>query len=106
MSIIPSLTRFNQACPFLRSTPPTVLRSLAGTTTATSGITMSGLTARAYTACPVMGPALGAKLGRGYASVAGKKEVDEIHKVSERSEQYSANGASIASEQILSLPRT
>ncbi len=84
MSLIPSLSRFSPACPYLKRTPQTVLKSLAATQSAlTPG--MSGLTARAYTGCPIMGPALAAKAQvstRGYAAVAGQREVEEIHKVS------------------------
>ncbi len=85
---VTSLLRYSSVCPFLGHSTPSTLRSLASST---ANNNVSVLTATAIR-CPMMGPKLaaiavaraaGAEIGvRGYASVAGSKEVEEIHKVS------------------------
>lgn len=75
---VTQLLRFSGVCPFLGHSTPTTLRALASSK-ATTG---SALTAKAIQ-CPMMGPTLVAKsASRGYASVAGNREVEAIHKVS------------------------
>jgi hypothetical protein len=75
-----SLARYSTSCPFLHRTSTATLRSLA-TTPASHGA-ISSLTKAAVDGCPVMGPALIQKISaRSYASVAGQKEVEEMHKV-------------------------
>jgi 5-aminolevulinate synthase len=75
---VTSLLRFSAVCPFLGHSTPASLRALA----TVSGSNASALTSTAMQ-CPMMGPKL-AQIGqqRGYASVAGNREVEEIHKVS------------------------
>lgn len=75
---VTSLLRFSAVCPFLGHSTPASLRALA----TVSGSNASALTSTALQ-CPMMGPKL-AQIGqqRGYASVAGSREVEEIHKVS------------------------
>lgn len=75
---VSTLLRFSNVCPFLGHSTVNSLRSLAG---ATVGNNASQLTATAMQ-CPMMGPKL-AQIGnaRSYASVAGNREVEEIHKV-------------------------
>ncbi|EJT97667.1 tetrapyrrole biosynthesis 5-aminolevulinic acid synthase [Dacryopinax primogenitus] len=95
-----SLSKLRSSCPYLLRTPTSTLRSLSTTASAQAGLTRLAVTAQK---CPVMGPALAvraAQIGhpaksagpskgcpfhaaqgkRGYASVAGRAEVDEIHK--------------------------
>jgi 5-aminolevulinate synthase len=78
---VSQLLRYSGVCPFLGHSSANSLRALAAKQ-ATSG---SALTLKAIE-CPMMGPTLVAKAGtRGYASVAGNREVEAIHKVSDRS---------------------
>ncbi|KAJ9127475.1 mitochondrial 5-aminolevulinate synthase [Naganishia onofrii] len=75
-----SLARYSTSCPFLHKTSTATLRALASTPAANGG-TVSSLTKAAVDGCPVMGPALIQKISaRSYASVAGQKEVEEMHK--------------------------
>lgn len=75
-----SLARYSTSCPFLHRTSTATLRSLATTPAANGAV--SSLTKAAVDGCPVMGPALVQKISaRSYASVAGQKEVEEMHKV-------------------------
>lgn len=77
---VSSLLRFSGVCPFLGGSTPASLRTLA--TKATHNGNASALTATAMT-CPMMGPKLVQIAGnKGYASVAGNREVEEMHKVS------------------------
>ncbi|KAG6903368.1 mitochondrial 5-aminolevulinate synthase [Termitomyces sp. Mi166 len=81
MDKLSSFTRFKASCPFLGRTKTSTLRTLS-TSTSARFPSLSGLTERA-TKCPVMGPALTARskeLVAGYASFAGKADVDKIHK--------------------------
>lgn len=81
MDKLSSFTRFKASCPFLGRTKTSTLRTLS-TSSSARFPSLSGLTERA-TKCPVMGPALTARskeLVAGYASFAGKAEVDKIHK--------------------------
>ncbi|KAG6880439.1 mitochondrial 5-aminolevulinate synthase [Termitomyces sp. T32_za158] len=81
MDKLSSFTRFKASCPFLGRTNTSTLRSLS-TSNSARFPSLSGLTERA-TKCPVMGPALTARskeLVAGYASFAGRTEVDKIHK--------------------------
>ncbi|KAK8869581.1 5-aminolevulinic acid synthase [Kwoniella newhampshirensis] len=74
---VTSLLRYSGVCPFLGHATAGSLRNLATTTTAHN---VSSLTAKAMT-CPMMGPKLaGISAARTYASVAGNREVEEIHK--------------------------
>ncbi|KAJ9112816.1 mitochondrial 5-aminolevulinate synthase [Naganishia adeliensis] len=74
-----SLARYSTSCPFLHRTSTATLRSLATTPAANGAV--SSLTKAAVDGCPVMGPALVQKISaRSYASVAGQKEVEEMHK--------------------------
>jgi 5-aminolevulinate synthase len=75
MDRLSNLARFKNSCPFLHRTKSTTLRRLS-TTPSSASPAVSRLTYKA-TKCPVMGPALAI---RSYASVAERKEVDEIHK--------------------------
>ncbi|KAG5720762.1 hypothetical protein E4T56_gene16939 [Termitomyces sp. T112] len=80
MDKLSSFTRFKASCPFLGRTKTSTLRTLS-TSTSVRYPSLSGLTERA-TKCPVMGPALTARskeLVAGYASFAGKADVDKIH---------------------------
>ncbi|KAG6840442.1 mitochondrial 5-aminolevulinate synthase [Blastosporella zonata] len=80
MDKLSSLTRFKASCPFLGRTKTTTLRTLS-TSASTRFPSLSGLTERA-TKCPVMGPALTVRskeMVAGYASVAGKADVEKIH---------------------------
>ncbi|KZT58778.1 tetrapyrrole biosynthesis, 5-aminolevulinic acid synthase [Calocera cornea HHB12733] len=96
-----SLSKLRSSCPYLLRTPTSTLRNLSTSSSAHPGLTSLAVTAQK---CPVMGPALavrakqighpvpppaaaakgcpfhamGAK--RDYAAVAGRAEVDEIHK--------------------------
>jgi 5-aminolevulinate synthase len=76
---VSSLLRYSAECPFLGHSTVNSLRTLA--TTGSSNASANALTNSAMR-CPMMGPQL-AKLSqaRSYASVAGTKEVEEIHKV-------------------------
>ncbi|KAG5654492.1 mitochondrial 5-aminolevulinate synthase [Sphagnurus paluster] len=81
MDKLSSLTRFKASCPFLGTTKTATLRTLC-TSSSTRFPSLSVLTERA-TKCPVMGPALNVKskeIVAGYASVAGKADVEKIHK--------------------------
>ncbi|KAG6832918.1 mitochondrial 5-aminolevulinate synthase [Tricholoma furcatifolium] len=81
MDKLSSLTRFKASCPFLGRTKTSTLRSLS-TSASQRYPSLSGLTERA-TKCPVMGPALSVRskeIVAGYASVAGKADVEKIHK--------------------------
>lgn len=78
---VSSLLRYAQVCPFLGASNTSTLRTLAATSVA-GHASLSNLTARAIQ-CPMMGPKLAAiNQARTYASVAGRKEVEEMHKVS------------------------
>ncbi|KZO89879.1 tetrapyrrole biosynthesis, 5-aminolevulinic acid synthase [Calocera viscosa TUFC12733] len=97
-----SLSKLRSSCPYLLRTPTATLRNLSTTASAHPGLTRLAVRAQK---CPVMGPALAvrakqighpaapAAAGKGcpfhamdgngtraYASVAGRAEVDEIHK--------------------------
>ena len=74
---VTSLLRFSSVCPFLGQSTAGSLRKLASS--GNGGI--SGLTATAMT-CPMMGPKLAVVSQSRYASVAGRREVEELHKVS------------------------
>ena len=75
---VTSLLRYSRACPFLGHSTPSSLRTLASTGSSTGA---NALTAKAIE-CPMMGPRLASKSqARAYASVAGNREVEEIHKV-------------------------
>ncbi|WVQ69858.1 5-aminolevulinic acid synthase [Kwoniella botswanensis] len=74
---VTSLLRYSGVCPFLGHSTATSLRSMASTNVSSN---VSSLTAKAMT-CPMMGPKLASiSQARTYASVAGNKEVEEIHK--------------------------
>ncbi|WWD16157.1 5-aminolevulinic acid synthase [Kwoniella shandongensis] len=74
---VTSLLRYSGVCPFLGHATAGSLRNLASTTT---NHNVSSLTAKAMT-CPMMGPKLaGMAAARSYASVAGSREVEEMHK--------------------------
>ncbi|EIW70032.1 hypothetical protein TREMEDRAFT_43654 [Tremella mesenterica DSM 1558] len=73
---VTSLLRYSHVCPFLGHSNPNQLRALA------NGVhgNVSSLTATAFR-CPMMGPKLASMVAtRSYASVAGNKEVEEMHK--------------------------
>ena len=79
-----SLLRFSAVCPFLGHSTTSSLRTMA----ANSANSTSQLAASAMK-CPMMGPKLAAiSQARTYASVAGSKEVEEIHKVSHRTDHF------------------
>lgn len=69
------LLRYSRACPFLGRSSASSLNALAQV--GGSNGRVSALTVKAAE-CPMLGP----QLARGYASVAGNREVEEIHKVS------------------------
>lgn len=78
-----SIARFKTSCPYLATTKNKTLRTLS-TSAHTRYPTISRLTYKA-TKCPVMGPALVLRSfqgvqAAGYASVAGRAEVEAIHK--------------------------
>ncbi|WVQ98911.1 5-aminolevulinic acid synthase [Kwoniella sp. CBS 9459] len=74
---VTSLLRYSGVCPFLGHSTANSLRTLASTG---GSNTVSSLTAKAMT-CPMMGPKLASiSTARAYASVAGSKEVEEMHK--------------------------
>lgn len=78
-----SIARFKSSCPYLATTKNKTLRSLS-TSAHTRYPSISRLTYKA-TKCPVMGPALVLRSyqgvqAAGYASVAGRAEVEAIHK--------------------------
>lgn len=78
MMQVNSLLRFSAVCPFLGHSTTSSLKSLASTNTNN----VSHLAASAMK-CPMMGPKLAAiSQARTYASVAGSRDVEEIHKVS------------------------
>jgi 5-aminolevulinate synthase len=82
MDKLSSLTRFKASCPFLGRTKTSTLRNLT-TTSSARFPSLSVLTERAATGCPVMGPALNVRskeIVAGYASVAGNGDVASIHK--------------------------
>ncbi|ODN98384.1 5-aminolevulinic acid synthase [Cryptococcus wingfieldii CBS 7118] len=72
---VTSLLRFSGVCPFLGHSSPATLRAMANTThTNGSALTQSAL------GCPMMGPKLATiSASRSYASVAGAKEVAQMH---------------------------
>lgn len=81
MDKLSSLSRFKASCPFLGRTKTSTLRSLC-TSSSARFPSLSVLTERA-TKCPVMGPALNLRskeIVAGYASIAAKADVDQIHK--------------------------
>ncbi|KAH8830676.1 5-aminolevulinate synthase [Flagelloscypha sp. PMI_526] len=81
MDRLSSLNRYASSCPFLGRTATGKLRTMSSATSKRFP-TMSRLTERA-TKCPVMGPALNTRsqeIVAGYASVAGKADVAQIHK--------------------------
>ena len=81
MDKLSSLSRFKASCPFLGRTKTSTLRTLC-TSTSSRFPSLSVLTERA-TKCPVMGPALNVRskeIVAGYASVAARADVDQIHK--------------------------
>lgn len=78
MMQVNSLLRFSAVCPFLGHSTTSSLRTMASN----NANNVSQLTASALK-CPMMGPKLAAiSHARTYASVAGSKEVEAIHKVS------------------------
>lgn len=88
---VTSLLRYSRACPFLGHSTPSSLRTLASTGSSTGA---NALTAKAIE-CPMMGPRLASKnQARAYASVAGNREVEEIHKVG------NAQAGSVAAETV------
>ncbi|KAG7528174.1 hypothetical protein FFLO_06367 [Filobasidium floriforme] len=78
-----SMARYSTNCPFLHRTSTATLRSLASTPNPLAP-QFSNLASKAVGSCPVMGPEVAKKMGgisvRGMASVAGPKEVREMHK--------------------------
>lgn len=84
-SYMTSMARYSTNCPFLHRTSTATLRSLASTPNPLAP-QFSNLASKAVGSCPVMGPEVAKKMGgisvRGMASVAGPKEVREMHKVS------------------------
>lgn len=80
---VSNLLRYSSVCPFLGHSTPATLRNLASVGASATGAT--ALTVKAAQ-CPMMGPQLMAKkqraAARGYASVAGNRDVEQIHKVS------------------------
>ena len=81
-----NISRYRNKCPFLGKVNTSQLRNLSKSLVPSQSSPLgvaSKLTTYA-TNCPIMGPAIQYKLGksnkRNYASVAGRKEVDEIHK--------------------------
>ncbi|WVN86662.1 5-aminolevulinic acid synthase [Cryptococcus depauperatus CBS 7841] len=73
---VSSLLRFGSVCPFLGRSSAGQLGAMASTTTNN----VSALTAAAM-ACPMMGPKLvSISASRHYASVAGSREVEQLHK--------------------------
>jgi 5-aminolevulinate synthase len=83
-SYMTSMARYSTNCPFLHRTSTATLRSLASTPNPLAP-QVSNLASRAVGSCPVMGPEVAKKMRgisvRGMASVAGPKEVREMHKV-------------------------
>ncbi|WWC69247.1 5-aminolevulinic acid synthase [Kwoniella pini CBS 10737] len=74
---VTSLLRYSGVCPFLGHSTANSLRSMASTNVNSN---VSSLTAKAMT-CPMMGPKLASiSQARSYASVAGNKEVEAMHK--------------------------
>ncbi|WWC89778.1 5-aminolevulinic acid synthase [Kwoniella dendrophila CBS 6074] len=74
---VTSLLRYSGVCPFLGHSTASSLRSMASTNVNSN---ISSLTAKAMT-CPMMGPKLASiSQARTYASVAGNREVEEMHK--------------------------
>ncbi|WRT67343.1 5-aminolevulinic acid synthase [Kwoniella shivajii] len=74
---VTSLLRYSGVCPFLGHSTAGSLRSMASTNVSSN---VSSLTAKAMT-CPMMGPKLASiSQARTYASVAGNREVEEMHK--------------------------
>ncbi|KAL1411051.1 mitochondrial 5-aminolevulinate synthase [Vanrija albida] len=76
---VSNLLRYSSVCPFLGHSTPATLRNLASVGASTGA---TALTAKAIQ-CPMMGPQLMAKkraAARGYASVAGNRDVEQIHK--------------------------
>ncbi|WVQ78567.1 5-aminolevulinic acid synthase [Cryptococcus sp. DSM 104549] len=89
---VTSLLRFSGVCPFLGHSTPSSLRAMATTT----NNNVSSLTATAMT-CPMMGPKLASiSAARTYASVAGVKEVEELHK--QKNVQYSPSAPTDAAK--------
>ncbi|GBE79407.1 5-aminolevulinate synthase, mitochondrial [Sparassis crispa] len=80
MDKLSSLAKFKASCPYLGRTKTSTLRTLC-TSASPRYPSLSKLTEKAAK-CPIMGPALqlrSSQMVAGYASVAGKTEVDEIH---------------------------
>ncbi|KLO12849.1 5-aminolevulinate synthase [Schizopora paradoxa] len=77
-----SIARFKAACPYLKTTTTTMLRSLC-TTASARYPNLSQLTEKA-SGCPIMGPTLAARSSqlqaRSYASVAGNAEIQHLHR--------------------------
>ncbi|KDQ17148.1 hypothetical protein BOTBODRAFT_53331 [Botryobasidium botryosum FD-172 SS1] len=91
MDRVAQLSRFKSFCPWLGRTTPSTLRALS-TSASTKYPSITRLTYKAAK-CPVMGPAIALKSSQvaadhahahaqtsGYASIAGRAEVDAIHK--------------------------
>ncbi|WVR05372.1 5-aminolevulinic acid synthase [Kwoniella sp. DSM 27419] len=73
---VTSLLRYSGVCPFLGHSTANSLKSLATTNANNASL----LTAKAMS-CPMMGPKLASiSTARAYASVAGSKEVEAMHK--------------------------
>lgn len=91
-SYMTSMARYSTNCPFLHRTSTATLRSLASTPNPLAP-QVSNLATKAVDACPIMGPEVARKLGgvRGMASVAGPKEVREMHKVSREARAAAAD---------------
>lgn len=80
MDKLSSLGKYASACPFLGRTAPGKLRHMSSANSKRFP-TITRLTERAAK-CPVMGPALSSRsseIAAGYASVAGKSDVEQIH---------------------------
>ncbi|KAL0254109.1 5-aminolevulinic acid synthase [Cryptococcus tetragattii IND107] len=86
---VTSLLRFSGVCPFLGHSTPSSLRAMANT----ANSSVSALTATAMT-CPMMGPKLASiSAARTYASVAGAKEVQQLHQNKNVTIDSTATGA-------------
>lgn len=81
-SYMTSMARYSTNCPFLHRTSTATLRTLAATPS-TLAPNVSNLASKAVDACPIMGPTVARKIQvRGMASVAGPKDLQQMHKVS------------------------
>jgi len=84
-SYMTSMARYSTNCPFLHRTSTATLRTLAATPSSLAP-NVSNLASKAVDACPIMGPTVARKIQvRGMASVAGPKDLQQMHKVSRSS---------------------